>query len=364
MPAAGSLHPQRLLVVMPTWLGDCVMATPTLAALRGLYPQARITALLRDSIAPVLAGLPSVDATIGMNPGPRTGRRGDGDGGGRLLPLARRLRRERFDLAVLLPNSFRTGLMVRLAGIPRRVGYGRDGRSLLLTDALIPRHEGSYIPVPTREYYLGLVRYLGAREVDPTMHLVVREADDRAATGLLADAGLDPGDGRPLVLLNPGAAFGAAKMWPPARFAAVADRCAGELGAVVALIGAPSERPVLAAVKAAARTPLLDLPAYGLDLATLKAVIARARVLVTNDTGPRHVAAALDTPVVTIFGPTDPAWTEIGYARERIVRVDVPCGPCQLKVCPLDHRCMTRVHPGRVVANVAELMSLPVRASA
>ena len=346
--------PERLLVVMPTWLGDCVMATPTLGTLRRLYPHAHLAALVREPLTELLAGLPGLDAVLGLTRGR----------GASLLTDARNLRRHGFDTAVLLPNSFRTALMVRLAGIPRRVGYGRDGRSLLLTDALIPRREDSYIPVPTRAYYLGLARYLGAREIDPAMRLAVGDGEQRAATALLAAAGLDPADGRPLVLLNPGASFGAAKMWPVERFAEVADRCAAELGAVVGLIGAPAERPVLDAVQAAADTPLLDLPRHGLDLGTLKAVVARARVLVTNDTGPRHVAAALGTPVVSIFGPTDPAWTEIGFDRERIVRVDVPCGPCQLKVCPLDHRCMTRIHPRRVVDNVAELMTPVVRASA
>ena len=346
--------PERVLVVMPTWLGDCVMATPTLATLRRMYPHAHLAALVREPVAPLLAGLPGLDAVLPLGSGRTTG----------LLRDAHALRRHRFDLAVLLPNSFRTALLVRLAGVSRRVGYGRDGRSLLLTDALIPRREDSYIPVPTRAYYLGLTRYLGARQIEAAMHLAVSDEEHRAATQLLADAGLGAGDGRPLVLLNPGASFGASKMWPVDRFAAVADRCASDLGAVVGLIGAPSERPVLDAVQAAADTPLLDLPRHGLALGTLKAVVARARVLVTNDTGPRHVAAALGTPVVSIFGPTDPAWTEIGFDRERIVRVDVPCGPCQLKVCPLDHRCMTRIHPERVVANVAELMAPAVRASA
>ena len=346
--------PERVLVVMPTWLGDCVMATPTLATMRGHYPHAHLAALARASLTPLLEGLPSLDAVLPLGSGRKSG----------LLRDARELRKHNFDLAVLLPNSFRTALMVRLAGVTRRVGYGRDGRSLLLTDALLPRREDSYIPVPTRAYYLGLTRYLGARQMEPAMHLAVSDEEHRAGTRLLANAGLDPGDGRPLVLLNPGASFGAAKMWPVERFAAVADRCASDLGAVVGLLGAPSERPVLDAVQAAADTALLDLPGHGLDLATLKAVVARARVLVTNDTGPRHVAAALGTAVVSIFGPTDPAWTEIGFDRERIVRVDVPCGPCQLKRCPLDHRCMTRVHPERVVACVAELMTPAVRASA
>ncbi len=309
----------RLLIVMPTWLGDCVMATPTLRAVRGLLPEARITAVLKKNVRPILDACPWVDRLVVE----RGRRRGLPDGGRRgQVGLARRLARGKFDTAILLPNSFRSAMVVSLAGVPRRIGYERDGRGFMLTDKLIPRKgPGGYVPVPTRDYYLGIARYLGAHRPDPAMELFTRPADDAAAEALLVRAGYDAAAGRPLVLLNPGANK-LEKRWPAERFAAVADALAalpGGHGAAVAVTGSPKEREVLEGVVRAAKTPVLDLSKHGLDLTLLKSVVKRSSLLITNDTGPRHIAAALGTPVVTLFGPTGPEWTEIGFARERQV---------------------------------------------
>lgn len=342
MPQKRSTPIERLLIVLPTWLGDCVMAMPTVRALRELYPAAHLTVLVGRGLKPIVTPTPWADRVLSAFGSP--------------MALARRLRRGRFDAAVLLPNSFRWAMIARLAGIPQRIGYARDGRGWLLTDALLPRRAGwGFVKVPTRDYYLNLARYLGADRPDPAMRLYTRCADDAAADELLARAGYRPNDPRPLVLLNPGARYGDAKMWHPERFAAVADRAVRQWGAVTAVTGAPSERAILDRVIAGAETKPLDLPAWGLNLRLLKSVVRRAAIMFTNDTGPRHVAAAMGTPVVTIFGPTDPKWTEIGFARERQVMLDVECGPCQLKRCPLDHRCMNGIDAEMVFKRAAAL---------
>jgi heptosyltransferase-2 len=362
----------RLLIVMPTWLGDTVMATPTLRAFRELYPQAHITALIRRHLRPIIDGCPWIDrivtarqktkhAVVPKRTGP--------------IKLAARLASGKFDTAVLLPNSFRSALLVRMAGIRRRVGYDRDGRGGMLTDRLLPRRmRGKYVPVPTRDYYLGLARYLGAIDPDPAMRLFTRPDDDRRADGLLRTAGVqleaDPVTGkspRPLVILNPGANFGEAKIWFPQRFAQVADRCAEHLNAIVAVSGAPNERPILDEIRKAARHPIIDLPSLGVDLTLLKSVIRRANLMITNDTGPRHIAAAFNVPLVTIFGPTDPAWSETDFPSERQVFVDVYCRPCQKKKCPLrgtadDHVCMKKIDAEMVFEHaVSALREAPVR---
>lgn len=159
------------------------------------------------------------------------------------------------------------------------------------------------------------------------------------------------------MLLNPGANFGDAKMWYPDRFAAVADRCTRELGATVAVTGAPRERAILDQVLTAAREPLIDLARCGINLTLLKSVVRRSSLMVSNDTGPRHIAAAFGVPVVTVFGPTDPVWSETFFDQERKVRVEVFCGPCQKKKCPLDHRCMRQVTPEMVFEQVATLLA-------
>lgn len=348
------IESSRLLVVMPTWLGDCVMAMPTLRALRELYPEAHITALSGAMVRPIIDANPWTNRTITV----RRKRKGKSDARrGGPIRLAARLAAGKFDLAVILPNSFRSALVTAMAKIPHRVGYDRDGRGVLLTDGLLARRTlQGFVPVPTRDYYLGLAKYLGSTDPDPKMQLFTRPEHDHEADALLRGGGFDPTSGRKFVLLNPGANYGDAKMWYPERYAEVADRCAEKHGAFVAVNGSPKERAILDQVLAAAKTPIFDLSAAGMSLGLLKSVVARATVMVTNDTGPRHVAAALGTPVVTVFGPTDPAWTEIGFEAERQVVVKVFCGPCQKKKCPLDHRCMTRIDSDMVVQQVDELV--------
>jgi len=333
--------PSRLLIVMPSWVGDVVMATPTVRALRLRYPEAKITALVRQSIHPIIDACPWLDQVIAVE-------------SAGVLSVARRLRAEKFEMAVLLPNSFRWALAAKLAGVRRVVGYSRDCRGWLLTDRLAPlREAGRFVPVPTLDYYLQIAVHLGCVEPAKRMKLFARPEHDAQADRLLADAGVS---GR-LVLLAPGAGYGPAKMWPADRFAAMADRCVRELGAAVAVSGSPQERSILDAVLAAAEEPLIDLPAAGIDLTLLKSVVRRSSLMITNDTGTRHIAAAFCVPVVTIFGATDPAWTEIGFEKERQANAFADCAPCQKKVCPLDHRCMTGVSVDMVFEQVKELFA-------
>ena len=332
------------------------MATATLRALSRLEPKPHITCLIRRPLHALIDSCPWVDRVVTLRPGRGAGRRGAGPNRrSSMFPLASRLRAGRFDTAVLLTNSFRSALLVCMARIPRRVGYDRDGRGFLLTDRLLPRREaGRYVPVPTRDYYLATASYLGATSTDPAMCLFTSREEDVNANLLLERAGLRTT--QPLVVMTPGANFGDAKLWGPDRFAAVADLCVRRHGAAVAVAGAPRERPILDAVVAAAHEPVIDLLSLGVDLAQLKSVIRRSHVVVTNDTGPRHIAAAFGVPVVSIFGPTDPAWTEIDFEHERKVMVSVFCGPCQKKRCPLDHRCMTQIGPEMVFEKVDELL--------
>ncbi|MBC7782874.1 MAG: glycosyltransferase family 9 protein, partial [Burkholderiales bacterium] len=165
----------------------------------------------------------------------------------------------------------------------------------------------------------------------------------------------------PLVLLNPGAQFGASKCWPTAYFADLADRLVAEQGATVMISSAPRERAIVDDILARMTHPAIDLAKAGLTLGALKEIVRRCDLMISNDTGPRHIAAAFDVPVVAIFGPTHPEWTEIFYAKERIASVKVHCGPCQLKVCPLDHRCMIRVTPEIVYDHAKNLLDCHAR---
>ena len=201
------------------------------------------------------------------------------------------------------------------------------------------------------------------------LELFVTDSERREAEEILARAGVDRATHRPaagglapLIILNPGAQYGAAKCWLPEYFAQLADRFVDELDATVMISSAPKERRIVDAVMMHMKHAAVDLASAGLTLGALKEITRRCDLMVTNDTGPRHIAAAFDVPVVTIFGPTHPEWTEIYFDKERKVSVPVFCGPCQKKVCPLDHRCMTRLTPAMVYESAMQL--LPTRQQA
>ncbi|HEX8525009.1 MAG TPA: lipopolysaccharide heptosyltransferase II [Tepidisphaeraceae bacterium] len=349
----------RILIVQPSWVGDAVMATPTLRAIREHYPSAHISYLLRRYVKPVYAGIPWADQLITYRTGKTRAKAGKG-----FFDLANRLRRGKFDMAILLPNSFKTALVCKMAGIDRIVGYERDGRGFLISDKLLPvKDRGRFVPTPIVKYYMGIAHYLGSTHRDLKLQLFVTDHERREAEEVLIRAGLPSTLQRPaskgaspLVMLNPGAQYGAAKCWLPEYFAKLADRLNSELGATVLVSGAPKERAIIEAIQRHLTHPVIDLSKLGMSLGSLKEIIRRCDLMVTNDTGPRHIAAAFDVPVVTLFGPTHPEWTEIYFDKERKAAVKVFCGPCQKKSCPLDHRCMTRLSPNAVFETAVTLL--------
>ncbi len=346
-------QPRRVVVMLPNWVGDAVMFTPTLRAIRARFPEAELVLFGRPGPAAVLTPNPWIERVVAAPGG--------------LLADARPWRGKRPDLAVLGPNSFRSALTARLARAKRRCGYGRDGRGFLLTDRLAPPREpdGSFAAISALDYYLALAEHLGCDVSERRMELSVGDADAAAAEELLTAAGAD--GSRPLVLLNPGAAYGVSKLYPAARFAAVADALVETRGAQIIINAAPDERDIARVVADAMKRPVLvNLGEYANTLGLLKALTARADLMISNDTGPRHFAAAFGVPVVTVFGPTDPRWSDTGFERERIVRVDVPCGPCGRKRCPLRDtqrdQCMLKIKPEMVLVAAGELLAMKERA--
>jgi heptosyltransferase-2 len=225
------------------------------------------------------------------------------------------------------------------------------------------KDKGKYVPSPIVKYYLGLASYLGSNCRDIKLELFVTDSERRAAEEVLERCGIDraihrPGasGSAPMIMLNPGAQYGAAKCWLPEYFAELADRFIDELNAKILISSAPKERRIVDAVISRMRHPVIDLARAGLSLGALKEITRRCDLMVTNDTGPRHIAAAFGVPVVTIFGPTHPEWTEIYFEKERKISIPVFCGPCQKKTCPLDHRCMTRLTPAMVFDSAAGLL--------
>jgi len=305
-------HTLRLLVVCPSWVGDAVMATPALRAIRRSLPGIFIGALVRPGIDEVLAGNDLFDEVHVARPtgimGPKF--------------AAAKVRPRRYDTALLLTNSFSSALIVRIAGIARRIGYDRDARGLLLTDRLeAPKKPGGgWAPTPAVEYYLRLtcetlleVPVPRWREGEAPMELGVTAEQARAGRELLDRAGVSitGGSCAPYAVLNPGG-NNEAKRWPADRFAALADHLASRHGLRVLLNGSPGEADLVSSIAAAARgARCIELPRMGITLGTLKGIVKGATLMVTNDTGPRHLAAAFGVPLVSLFGPTDHRWTTI-----------------------------------------------------
>ncbi len=343
------MEPKRILIVLPNWIGDVVLATPALAAIRARHAAARIVFLARRYVADVVRHSGWMDEVLFW---PQ--RSADAGGPRSTWALLRRLRRERFDLAVLLPNSFRSALAAWLGGARRRIGYARDGRGALLTDRLSqPTVNGRRLAVSMLDSYAALAAAAGCREVGRRPTLAVGPDDEAALAARLGP----PDPTRPLVMVNPGGAYGTAKLWSAERFAAVGDALAREFGARVVMSGTPAERPIAQTIARCAQerpTLCFDPP---LGIGPLKALARRADLLVTNDTGPRHFAVAFGVPVVTVFGPTDPAWTESGFELERKVMLALDCMPCQQKVCPLGHtNCMVQLETERVLEAARDLL--------
>ena len=349
---------QRIVILLPNWVGDVVMATPALDALCRCFGDAHIACLGRPIALEVLQPAEWVDEWI-VDESDRANRALG------FLRLAGKIRSSHYDLAVLFPNSFRAALLARVGGVRRIAGYDRDGRGWMLTDKLAPARDEKhrFIPVPAIDYYLGLAGLLGAGGESRRMFLPVSESSQAEAESILQQAAFGPG--KPLVMLNPGASFGVSKMWDPDRYAAVADALIEKRGAQIIINAAPLERPVAAQVAAAMQhTPLVNFAQRDNTIGLLKSLMRRCDLLITNDTGARHIAAAFGIGVVTVFGSTDPRWTEIYYDHQRIVRVDVPCAPCQQKLCPnpagpLYHRCMSAITPQMVLAAADQLLDNP-----
>jgi heptosyltransferase-2 len=331
-----SNHEFRKIMVRSTnWIGDGVMSLGALEALRARYPSAEIVLVSKPWVSEMYYHLPSVNRQIIYNP------EKEHRGPLGFWRLVQKLRAEGFDAAILLQNAFHAAWMAWCARIPVRIGYARDGRSSLLTDAVATPPPAVY--GHQSNYYLHLLFCAGLIddfERGREHRIVVQDAEMEWARRHLSRNGL--GGPRVLVGLNPGAFFGPAKRWLPSRYALIADRLIGALHADVLIFGSSAERPLAEEIaRGMKHTPLIL--AGDTSLRQLIALLAQCRVVITNDSGPMHLAAALGLPVVAVFGSTDDRATGPLGPRTRVVKRQVECAPCGLRECPVDFRCMTGV---------------------
>ena len=369
-PPSSIINPRRILVRGTNWLGDAVMTTPALLRLREKFPKAHIALLTPEKLAALWKNHPAIDEIISFKAGEN------------VFAVGQKLRAGKFDLALVLPNSQRSAIEVWLAGIPQRIGYARPWRDFFLTQAIAPRTEalkmrkrsaaeiknlisqlpapGSKLPASSHQIheYLQLAAALGANP-DPIA--------PRLEVGANEVLGLDwslPQDGRRaemVVGLNPGAEYGPAKRWPVEKFAAAANELYRRMSCEFLIFGGKGDIPLADQLCELLPVPKANGHVASLagitDLRDLMAGLKICGVLLTNDTGPMHVAAALGTPVVALFGSTSPELTGPGLPgnnRHHLLKSDAPCSPCFLRECPIDFRCMNGISVERVTTAVIE----------
>lgn len=326
------------------------MSLPALRAVRARFPDAHIAMLALPWVAELFARESFANEVIPYS-APR------GAGGWRAKwRIGRRLAEGRFDVVLILPNSFDSALIPWLARIPRRIGYARDGRQWLLTDACRPPARGE-IPRHESYYYLELLRQAGWVDKLPGEMTIRLEGIGQAAAEGRESLGRR-GLALPVLGVSPGAAYGGAKRWLPERFAEAARMVVKTRGGTVALFGTPTEKEICEEV--AARLRAVGVTAHNFAGATSLGefiqLAAACQAFLTNDSGSMHIVSALNVPTVAVFGPTDHIGTGPTGSLARIVRQPVACSPCLLRECPIDHRCMTAVTAEMVAQTTLELV--------
>jgi heptosyltransferase-2 len=336
----------EIIVFCPNWVGDVVMATPTFECVRQNFPDARINALIRSYAKGVVDDGPWFDRIIECTDKNMPG----------FIDLIRTIRGLKPDMTIVLPNSFRSALIARLGGARRICGYRREGRSLLLSDGpSTERGPNGILPVPMKEYYLEICRWLQLRIPDSTgPRLYFSDALHAKADKLLAKWGVRSND--MVIGLNPGAKFGSSKCWPAHHFASLADMLTKRWNCKILLFIGPGEEDLGQSIAGLSKAEIINTEPDRIDLALLKPLIKRCQLLVTNDTGPRHYAVAFDVPVVVIMGPTDPRYTDTNLEKTLVLRQPIDCSPCHEKICPRNHECMTEISPHAVLGGIETLL--------
>ena len=358
---------KKILVVLPNWIGDAVMSAPAISQIKEGFPSARITVIGLPHISELFYESPYVDEiqVYKNNPSISPFTKGGDRGIDVLVSSGLSLRPEKFDMALLLPNSFRSALLVRLAGIPLRCGYNRDGRGFLLTMPI--RLTPQLKRVHQVEYYLHLARSIltfnppispfnkgGLRGIGGMGALLFLSKDEiRQAKETLGKYQITAED--LLIGINPGATYGSSKRWYPERFSQVAAALVQKYHAKIILFGGPGERGIAEEIIRASAPSLLNM-AGQTTIRGLMALLSQCRLLITNDSGPMHIAAALGVPVAAIFGSTDPTITAPAGSRHVVIKKDVLCSPCFRRKCPTNLECMDLIRVEDVLGGVEKIL--------
>ncbi len=333
----------RIVVRGANWIGDAVMTIPALRRLRKIFPDAAISLHTRPWAEGVFRDADFIDEIIPI------------EGGGSIrsvIDQSRVLRERNFDLAVLFPNSFESALVARLARVPRRLGYSAEQRGFLLTDKVeVPSWKNE---LHESRYYLHLIDALGSDgESEDKPELQVSAERRREARKSLIGSGVR--EGRKIMGIGAGSTNSLAKRWPAENFSRLADLLSVEQNVDVILLGNENEAEVSRSVLQTSKEKHIDLTGQT-DLAEATAILSELDLFVSNDMGLAHIAAAVGTPAIVIFGPTNEKTTRPLGRSVEIIREPVECSPCMLRECPIDHRCMTRISAERVFESASKIL--------
>jgi len=339
--------PEKIIIRMPNWIGDLVMATPILTDVRKAFPNAHITALCRTPISDLLKEDLDIDELFCFSKASGFDRRSERRG------IVEKIRRGNYDLGILLTHSFSSAWWFWRGHVKRRLGYQGNGRSLLLTDSIdLPANVKEQHLVTTYKMVLNLLG-LPVSETKPRLFLQDKELEE--ARALLKQSGMSP-QAR-LVGINPGAAYGSAKCWLPERFRQVTEKLLKHENIQIVYFGDPTTQPLVKEICQGLPSRVINLAGVT-TLRQLASLIKLCDVLLTNDSGPMHIAAAVGTPLVALFGSTNEVATG-PYKTGIVIHKHVDCSPCYKRVCPIDFRCMKRIETDEVYEAIVKTLNSP-----
>ena len=336
------MQDENILVWLPSPIGDAVLCTPALRAIRQHFKSHNISFLAKPAVREVLSPCSFNDVWLEQqNSNP--------------FVIAKKLGVRKFTYAILFKNSFGPALASFSAKIPSRIGYAREGRGILLTDKLYPLKlpDGKFKPYSMIDYYLAIASCLGCDTTNKNPELLIDPENKQELRAKLPEITNAEG---PIVIIVPGGAFGPSKYWPSKRFAQTADRLISNYNAtiVVSVSPAPAEKQIANQICSSSKHKLINLAERPVSISELKSLFSIADLVISNDTGPRHIATALRRKVISLFGPNNPAWTNSGYEDEIQIIGDAPCAPCGKAICKKsEHLCMQSISV-EMVCNAAE----------
>ncbi|MBD3413313.1 MAG: lipopolysaccharide heptosyltransferase II [Candidatus Aminicenantes bacterium] len=333
----------RIAVRAPNWIGDSILSTPSIKSLKTNFPNSRLSVIAKPWVRDLFLNLEFVDDIISLP---------EKNDLKSLNAAVQKIKKQKFDAGLILPNSFISALLFYRARIPKRWGYKKDGRQILLTEQIFVQNPRKSIHQV--QYYQNIISGLGLKPSPPQLHFSLTKQEQQDARNLLDSLHFKPTD--KLVILNPGAYYGSAKRWPASRYTALAKILQKKSNPYLVLIGSQAEKELADSIASQMQNKQANL-AGKTSLRILAGIISLADLVISNDSGPMHLSNALGIPIIALFGPTIPAATRPFHPPYKVIHKKVPCWPCFYRECPYEHQCMLQISPEEVALECEQILS-------